>query len=157
MISGPSISDVAAIGGLIGLVISLAMLAWQTRAVARQTKISNALAGTTASQQVSSMREIYAVFIDHPELRPYFYDGKPCPGRESRRARVLAVAEMFADAMEGNLITSRLIAKSESHDDWIAYCCEMVANSPALAGLIRDHPEWWPRTVEALSRQRGSG
>jgi hypothetical protein len=152
VISGPSISDIAAIGGLIGLVVSLAMLIWQTSAVVRQTKISNALAGTTASQQASSMREIYAIFIDHPELRPYFYDGKPCPARETRRARVLAVAEMFADAIEGNLITSQLISISESHEDWITYCRHMVATSPALAGLVEDHPEWWPRIVVALAR-----
>jgi hypothetical protein len=37
------------------------------------------------------------VFIDLPELRPYFYDGKDVPRDEPLRSRVMATAELIVD------------------------------------------------------------
>jgi hypothetical protein len=37
------------------------------------------------------------VFIDLPELRPYFYDGREVPDDEPMRARVMATAELIVD------------------------------------------------------------
>ena len=41
------VTSITAIGGLIGLIISTGLLAWQTRAVAQQTAISNRIAGVS--------------------------------------------------------------------------------------------------------------
>ena len=149
------LTAVSAIGGLLGLAVSVALLALQTRAVVKQTTISNSIAGMGALRDsTTDLREIFAIFIDRPELRAYFYDGKLCPSRGRDRARVLTIAEMLADALETSHLATRLAPSSESHEDWIGYCHYMLHASPSVANLVRQHPEWWP----ILSRlQLGSG
>lgn len=139
------LSDVTAIAGLIGLIASLCLVAWQTRAIARQTAISNAIAGVSALNTVlSSLREVYMVFIDHPELRPYFYGGQGMPRSRRLRRQVNTVAEMLADVLESGLLQYRLAPASESSEIWEDYCRHMLAQSPALCELARKYPEWWP-------------
>jgi hypothetical protein len=139
------LSDVTAIAGLIGLIVSLCFVAWQTRAVARQTAISNAIAGVSALNTVlSSLREVYMVFIDHPELRPYFYGGREMPRSRRLRRQVSTIAEMLADVLESGLLQYRLVPASESFEIWENYCRYMLARSPALHALARKYPEWWP-------------
>jgi hypothetical protein len=148
------VTTITALGGLLGLVVSLGLLTWQTRAVASQTKISNALAGTTAlAESAAALREIITLFIDRPDLRPYFYDGKALPRREAQRNRVLSVAEIFADTLEDGLVVTRLVPAAESQDDWIGYCRDMLGSSPALAKSVRSHPHWWPQLIHMLDSQ----
>lgn len=57
------LATISAIGGLVGLTISVMLLTWQTRAVAKQTQISNAIAGMNAIRDSTvDLREIYMAF-----------------------------------------------------------------------------------------------
>lgn len=148
------VTTITALGGLLGLIVSLGLLTWQTRTVASQTKISNALAGTTALvETAAALREIVTLFIDRPDLRSYFYDGKALPRWEAQRNRVLSVAEMFGDALEDGLIVTRLVSAAESQDDWMGYCRDMLRSGPALAQSVRSHPHWWPQLFHMLDSQ----
>lgn len=139
------ITDITAIGGLFGLAVSIALLAWQSRAVAEQARVSNAIAGTSVLHDtLESVRAVYMIFFGHPELRQYFYDGAPSPRRGKQRARVLIVAELLADALEDGLLGTRLVPSSESFDDWTDYCRYLLQHSPALAEIIEWRPQWWP-------------
>jgi len=61
------ITTISAIGGLVGLAISIGLLAWQTRAVARQTGISNRIAGLPAINGVTAgLREVHLLFVSDP-------------------------------------------------------------------------------------------
>ncbi len=145
------LTSISAIGGLVGLVFSVILLSFQTRAVARQTKISNSIAAMSAIRDsTTDLREIYSFFIDRPELRPYFYGAKPCPQWGRTRARVLTIAEMLADALESGHLATQLAPASESHDDWIDYCKSMLRTGPAFADLVRRYPAWWPRLHRLL-------
>jgi hypothetical protein len=105
-----SLTEITTVGGLAGLIASVILLAWQTRAVAQQTKISNAIAGVSALEaSTSDMREILMVFIDRPELRPYFYERKNPPRKGRQRARVISVGEMLGDCLETGLVANRLV------------------------------------------------
>jgi hypothetical protein len=67
------LTNISTIIGLIGLTFTLALLTWQTRAVAEQTRISNNIAAASVLSDTGiRLREICMVFVDHPELRPYF-------------------------------------------------------------------------------------
>jgi hypothetical protein len=146
------IATITAIGSLAGLIVSLCLLTWQTRAVARQTGISNGIAGSTALiENSASMREIFMLFIDRPELRPYFYDGKALPHRTSQRYRVLSIAEMFSDTLEAGLLVTRLTPAAESYEDWFSYCHDMLKSSPALVFMVHSHPAWWPHLFRLLN------
>jgi hypothetical protein len=59
------VTDVTAIGGLIGLALSVCLLAWQTRAQVQQTRISNSIAAATLLLSTTdALREVFWVFIE---------------------------------------------------------------------------------------------
>ncbi len=150
------ITDITAVGGLLGLAVSVALLVWQTRAVAEQSRVSNAIAGTSVLHDaLESVRPIYMLFFDHPELRQYFYDGALCPRRGKQRVRIITVAEMLADALEDGLVGTRLVPSSESFDDWSDYCQYLLQHSPALSEIVTWRPQWWPN-LHRLVRQLGA-
>lgn len=138
-------TSVATIIGSLGLILSVVLLAWQTRAVAEQTRISNSIAGATVlSESTNRLRDTYELFVQHPELRAYFYENKPCPQRGSRRERVLSTTEAFADTLESGLFAYEAVPSSAYKENWTNYCQYMLRFSPALRNLVGDNPEWWP-------------
>lgn len=141
-----TLTDITTVGGLIGLIVSVMVLAWQTRAVARQTKISNAIAGASILEaSTSDLREVLKLIVERPELRAYFYEGAQAPRRRVAQARVTTVAEILGDVLETGLVANRLIPTTESLDDWISYCNQMLATSPILRRLTAENPDWWPQ------------
>lgn len=139
------ITTITAIGGLVGLIISVGLLAWQTRAVARQTEISNRIAGISAiNDATTSLREVHLLFVADPGLRPYFYDSKIYPRRKRQRDRVRTVAELLLDAMEDGLCAHRMVPSSESLEDWTIYCRDMLTRSKMLYAVVCERPEYWP-------------
>jgi len=90
--------------GIAGLIFSVVLLAWQTRSVAEQTRISNSIAAAAVTgDSANRLRAILELFVQYPELRAYFYENKPYPRRGSQRRRVLSIAETFADCLETGL------------------------------------------------------
>jgi hypothetical protein len=147
------LADVSGIVGIAGLIVTLCLLTWQTRAVARQTAISNSIAGASVLNDVlSGLREVYMVFIEHPELRPYFYGKKRMPTSRRARRQVNTVAEMLADVLESGTFEYQLAPASESSDIWESYCLHMLAQSPTLYDLARKYPEWWPELNRLSAR-----
>jgi hypothetical protein len=144
------LTSVATIIGLAGVIASVALLAWQTRAVARQTEISNSIAGASViSSMTSSLRQVLLLFVEYPELRPYFYESKPSPLRGPKRVRILTVAEMLANILEEGLSVNRFVWTVRIYEEWPLYCADMLATSPALNEVMLQHPEWW-RTLRTL-------
>jgi len=149
------LTEIATIGGLAGLITSLILLAWQTRAVARQTEISNAIArASVISNSSSSFRQVILLFVEYPELRQYFYESKHVPARGYKRTRIISVAEILGDTLEDGLVVNRLVPNIRFHDNWSSYCTYMLATSPALNQIMHQHPDWWPR-LQGL-RPRGT-
>ena len=142
------IGDVAAIGTLFGLIVSVVLLTWQTRAVARQAEITNSISAAEAlNDALSGLRDVYRIYIDRPNIKAYFYANKALPRGASRRVRVLTLAEMLADCLETGLITTFLLRSAQSSEDWRNYCRFLLDHSPALRCLLRRHPDWWPHLV----------
>lgn len=141
-----TLTDITTLSGLAGLIASVALLAWQMRAVAQQTKISNSIAGASVLEtSTSDLREILLLFVAHPGLRAYFYESKRPPRNGRQRVRVVSIAEIIGDCLETGLVANRLIPATESLEDWSSYCSEMLATSQILRELTIQHPQWWPQ------------
>jgi hypothetical protein len=146
------IATVAAIGGLVGLIISIGLLTWQTRVVSQQTEISNRIAGVSAiNGATTNLREVHLLFVADPSLRLYFYDGKTYPRRKRQRDRVRTVAELLLDAMEDGICAHSLISSSESLGDWTIYCRHMLKRSKVLQAVVREHPEYWSELYSLMT------
>jgi hypothetical protein len=135
-----TVTNITALGGLAGVIFSIALLVWQTRAVATQTKISNAIAGASIIENsMSDLREILLLFVERPELRAYFYEHKSTPSRGRQRSSVISVAEMFGDVLETGLVANRLVESSESFEDWVNYCQQMDQGEVPAAQALQGH------------------
>jgi hypothetical protein len=98
------------------------------------------------------------VFIAHPLIRPYFYDGVPVPDDDGDNAelrnRVLAVAEFVVDILEDCWDNEDCYA-GEDRDAWMHWIYEVFESSPAASTLYAENVEWYPKLTK-LFEEEGS-
>ncbi|MCL6667324.1 hypothetical protein [Streptomyces panaciradicis] len=128
----------------VGVVASLLISAWQTRELTRQTVINNRIAGTTA--MYNGLERLHAVdgFIaSQPWMYDHFYGGASVPEEPEQRARVLALANILADAVDYGLMTTEL-TPVQGFDGWRDFALVMFRTCPALVQTVSEHPAWYP-------------
>jgi hypothetical protein len=156
--------DGAIITGLISaiaLVLSLLFLARQTRESARQSHLANQIAGSQAKSEIyDAVDRILYGFLEHPELREYFYSGKELPleaDSDHVRDRVLTFAELFADVIERGLDTYKSIDPAKDFQSPMEdYASDILATAPAIRYWVREHPGWWPNVESWIGTVRES-
>jgi hypothetical protein len=151
----------AIIAGLISavaLVISLLFLARQTKESARQSHLANQIAGSRAKSEIyETVDRILYRFLDHPELRQYFYEGEQLPAIESDephivRENILTFAELFADVIERGLDTYRSIDPAADFQSPMEdYARDILSTAPAIRYWVSEHPGWWPNVESWIS------
>jgi hypothetical protein len=151
---------IAAIVSAAALVVSLLFLARQTKESARQSALANQLTGVQATSEIyATVDRILYHLLEFPELRGFFYEGVAAPGEgddQQARARVLTIAELFANAIERGLDTYRsLEPAADFRTPMDAYAGDIVDGSPALRSLVVAHPGWWPN-LETWMVERGA-
>ncbi len=138
--------------GIFSVIISLLFLAWQTHEVARQTRMNRGMSITSTFQQTAQLIQfVHAPMLEDPQLRAYFYDGKPCPPSDPNRPKLLTLAELLADAAEFGLMSATYVEDSVV---WSNYPRAILAGSPILRETVSGRPEFWPRLVAMLSTLR---
>jgi hypothetical protein len=126
-------------------------VAGQTREVAEQTRIGNAMAALSANTTVlGSLREVHLLILDRPGARRYFYDGEPLPEQQEQRDALITIAELLADVLATGLLAHSEIPGSASAQPWDRYCRHLLQSSPVLRDRVRDQPSWWPPLSELL-------
>ena len=102
---------------------------------------------------------VIAYFVDYPELREYFYEGVDLPEDSTTRARVLAVAELMADAVQSNywLFHGKDVESLGSVDPALDIRSNMddltefiLTMSPAVRSVVRAHALQYPYVVRKL-------
>ena len=116
----------------------MAFVGAQTRLQVRDRTLGNVLALDRA-------------FLDHPELRPYFYGGKDLDKSDPLYARVEAVAEMHLDVFDYNLHHRRLFPNEyhfpEGNENFVR---EMLAQSPIMRRHLEKNAAWFSPELRAL-------
>ena len=137
---------------LAAIVVSVLLLALQTRELAKQTRVANSLAGaSTLAAQSAQLATALVALVEHPELRPHFYSGLPSPSDPATQSRIATIAELFADAIESSLQASGLVESFAGNDsDWRSYAAGHCRSSPAVEQVVRDHAGWYPLMAEVL-------
>lgn len=74
---------------------------------------------------------VYKLFVDRPELRPYFYGDIPIPTEEPERSQVLSAAELLCDYFEHIYFAGEQLAP-ELKDTWCSYMRMLYQSSDAL-------------------------
>ncbi|MEW2378138.1 hypothetical protein AB0883_18820 [Micromonospora sp. NPDC047812] len=99
---------------------------------------------------IGLFRELDKTFIEHPEIRPYFYDGKPVDVDESNRHRVRAAAELVLDTFEW-IWHRRKDLNAKGEEGWRAYIVDTFSSSPALQQHYVRSASWYPGITRLIA------
>ena len=95
----------------------------------------NSIDGQTHAQVYQLNQGIYNMLIEHPDLRPYFYENKDMPIDEPERSKVLAAAELLADLFEYVVLNEKSL-NAEIRDSWLEYMRLMYHTSQCLRDFL---------------------
>ena len=114
----------------------------QTRVQIRDRSLSNCLS-------------LHKIFLDQPELRPYFFEGKDLKESDPLYPKVVAVAEMHLDVFAYNL-DYRLVFPDDYRrpEDYKRYICSRLALSPVMRRHLEKHAEWFSPYLQHLDDGR---
>lgn len=114
-----------------------------------QTKLSrNAVTAQTWQNLTQPGYAISRVFVDHPNLRPYFYNSKSLDKADPNFDAVMAVAEMFLDffdSFEDGYVYDLpgMAVGGEFRVLWERYFQDMFTLSPALCACAMERRGWY--------------
>jgi hypothetical protein len=123
----------------------------------RQT--SQSLRASAFATVANYTMELDKVFIDDPDLRPYFYNGRDTNELDDKYNQVMATAEFELDFFDATLTQLELRpgeSKSEMRAEemvWRKYIQDSFAKSPALCERIKSNPDWYRENLNDLARQ----
>jgi hypothetical protein len=125
------------------LIATMVVFMFQARYMARSTRAS--VYQAIADQMMSIDR----LFIDHPELRPYFYGKKAAPSRGLNHERVAAATELFVDFMDNVVVQTPHIPEYLS-GTWTRYFRDVAASSPSIREFWRTKREWYGISLQRV-------
>ena len=148
------------IAATIAVIISVLVLAVQTRAVARQARIANEVAGTEAYHAiVLHWKNVFDVFIQYPELHAYYFDQATGAPSADDSVRLRVIGEQHGDFPEAALATNETLGSSLEPrvvGEWDDFIKSEVASSSVLRAAIRANPILWPPLHRVLSQYDAS-
>ena len=142
------ISLVISAFGFTAVLISLWDAREQMTYLAAQTKI------LTRDRSVCNVLTLHRVFLDHPELRPYFFENKDLEETDPLYPRVEAVADMHLDVFAYNL-DYRLVFP----DGWRTaagykdYIRSRLALSPIMRRRLEKRADWFSPLLQEVLKE----
>lgn len=130
-------------------IVGLSIIVWQAFVAAQALKVQARAVGVQTWLGISQqMLDIDKQMIDHPELYPYFDEGKQIRRSDKDYPKVVYMADMlldFIDQFDDDYIRS--LAGMEDNGKywpgWDAYFADQFRRSPALCNRFEEVNEWY--------------
>ena len=87
------------------------------------------------------------IFIDNPELRPYFIEGGKLPNGQTQKAK--AIAAMILNILESTWSQNDAMGKTEARS-WQKYIEHQIRSVKIVNDLYEEQKEWYPSLAEVL-------
>lgn len=100
------------------------------------------LNGFTHATVYTQQHTINQLFLDHPDLRKYFYENVECSIANTDRPEVLPLAEMIADFFE-HLAQQQANLPHGIWPAWVRYMRHVYENSPILREHFENNNSWY--------------
>jgi hypothetical protein len=144
-----SLADLVQLISSTALVVTVLVLAWQTRQVASATRLASKTAVANAmSDAANNVRAVFEALLEHPELRQYICDGAPMPTEGILRSRAQTLCEMMCDAAEASLeVASQVPGADQALRGWPDWARWLLDSSPGSRHHVLAHPAWYPRLL----------
>ena len=143
-------SNMAQTIGACGVVASLVLLTWQAKKLGKQIEISNL---QSRYQALHNANERYdhalGLIFAYPELRPYFYERRPCPEGDPNRPRALIVAEIIADSIDHAMRVASQFPDETHKSGWKNNAFTM-AKQPIFIEVLTECAGYFPDLLATL-------
>jgi hypothetical protein len=104
----------------------------------------------------SQVSEIDKVFIDKPELRPYFYQNQAWPKDAATQGQLTSVAERKLDLFDFWFMSARhMDRKQYDMVSWKNYFVSSFRNSRVLCDVLRTEQGQYQDELRAIASQSG--
>ena len=141
------------IAGFATVIITLVLLIRQTREMTTQTKyVAETLKSSAYEIGSNEMFTVAEIFINYPELRPYFYSGRDIGEDDPSYSRVAAVAEFLLNFFGSVLLQMEHFPGVWPRKSWETYIIDSFANSPVLCRYLESVDDWYIDELVALMR-----
>ena len=91
------------------------------------------------------MIDIDRFFVENPNLKQYFYDGKELDTTEQvNREKLFSIAEMLVDYFD-NVYYQQDCLPANTFDAFIAFMRDIYRNSPVLREFLSSREHWYPK------------
>jgi hypothetical protein len=108
------------------------------------SKAINNSATATKNSTLSSLSawslELNKQFVQYPDMRPYFNEGKDLDEKDPRYERAMALAAMHADLIDSMFSTEGF----PPHDGWNLWTKTLLQRSPILSRYLRENKQYYP-------------
>lgn len=106
---------------------------------------------------MTQLYDLDKLFIKHPELRPYFYNGQEMSkaASDDERQRILAIAEFQLDFFD-SFLTQReyLTLKPEELKNWRTYIEDSFSHSPAMCYRLKGVEDRYNSELEEIAKSK---
>ena len=137
----------------ITVVVTLIVLIYQNKIISMQTRYAlQSVEGSIYSNITAQSLAEDEIFINHPELRPYFYAGKELEPNDPLKHQVHATAEYmldFFDSLESQLKKYPSLWIHEKRE-WEANIIDQFAWSPVLCHYLDANRNWYSEELFTL-------
>lgn len=141
---------------------ALVFVSVQASNVKKQIRALNASLDLQSYSAINTqLAEIDNLFIDHPDLRPYFFEGAPWPSEEkpenlTLRRKLTSVAEKKLDFIDFWFMSARHLDLQRSDMvSWRNYFLGSFQNSPILCDVLKDEKEAYGEEVLSIAHKSG--
>jgi len=146
------LSLIISIAGFLSVLVTLFILVRQTKAMTDQSKyLANALASSVYQTVTNTSFALDTMFMEHPELRPYFFDGKEIDEKDSNYEIVSAAAEFHLDYFISLLVQIKYFP--ERFGAVQAYILDEFAQSPMLCRYLEKRKAWYSDELVMLMKK----
>lgn len=159
--SGDPLADLADYATILGPITVIGSVAFIIRQIEEASNTNRAQLFDATAGRIFDLNRI---FIDAPELRPYFYDGRDIEGLDSLlRDKVEAVAEIHIEFFDTELLRQRQFTKTlEGMPDFDGWIRGVLRTSPAVcrrlaADAALGEKGWYDAIVGEYRRALAAG
>lgn len=139
-----SFPEITSLAGILGLILTLLLMASQTRKLVVQTRIANAAAHLGAHYDaLERLHDLNRILLETPKLQPYFLLCAECNPGDPDYDSARLLADMFADVFDLGLELHRRIGDEVHRDCWDSTVMDAL-QQPILKQTITSGATWWP-------------
>ena len=117
-------------------------------------KLAIAIDSSTWNNVNAQSMSIDKVFIDNPDFRKYFYDGKSISDTDPQYDRAKAISEYVLDFMDDYYTLRRyLSSKTSPPAQWEAFFNLILKNSPIACNMLKERPHEFSDDLKGIAEK----